>query len=164
MGTGIGPRSANEGPTATNNTQNMKTWSEARQYAEQRMEIKVKVADLRREQYDPRWIYVNRIGKKVRILSQKDAIHNGGTIRSTIKITWNEDTYTREQMRRHVQRMIPALAHFATMGSVHPFRRCSDVSVILCGGLDQSTPGRWYMIQPTEPNIKATRMRILGIR
>ncbi len=128
------------------------------------IEMSVKVADLRRTTYDPQWVYINRIGTKARIIREADAIHNGGTIRAAIKITWNPDAYTREQVARYVQRLLPAINHFATMGSVHPFRRCGEVGHLLSGGLDESRPNVWHMKGYTVPTEQEARTISAKIR
>lgn len=114
------------------------------------LEIAVRSADLRHVAYDGQWIYINRIGKRTRILTAQDAIGNGGRIRSAIKITWNPDTYSREQVARHVRRLLKAIDHFATMGTCHPFRRCGEVGTLIAGGLDTRRAGYWYMLAPGE--------------
>lgn len=141
----------------------MKTYAQHLAAALASAEIAVRSADLRRVQYDAQWVYISRIGKKPRILTQADAIHNGGKYRNAIKITWNPETYTRQQMERHVRAMLPAIAHFATMGSVHPFRRCSEVALCLVGGVDTSRPGYWTMIAPANVDTRKARLSILGL-
>jgi hypothetical protein len=125
------------------------------------LDIAVRTADLRRVPYDGQWIYLNRIGKRTRILAQKDAVGNGGTIRAAIKITWNPDAYTRDQMAAHVRRLLRAMDHFATMGSAHPFRRCGEVGLLIAGGLDESRRGCWHMTAPCNlPNADKVRKMI----
>lgn len=124
--------------------------------------IKVRTADLRRQQYDPAWIYLNRIGAKVRILTEADAIHNGGTIRNAIKITWDPDTYTRAQMIAHVRRELKGLEYFATHGTCQQCIRCSEVATVLCGGIERK-PRTWSLRPPQDVDANATRRRILGI-
>lgn len=126
--------------------------------------IAVRTADLRRVSYEARWIYINRIGKRTRILKEGDAIGNGGTIRAAIKVTWNEDTYSRSQMERHVRGLLRAMDHFATVGSVHPFRRVGEVGTLVAGGLDTRRAGVWYMVNPRElGSVRRVKLAILGI-
>ena len=124
--------------------------------------IAVRTADLRRVAYDGQWIYLNRIGKRTRILTEQDAIGNGGRIRAAIKVTWDLDQYTREQVATHVRRLLKAMDHFATMGSVHPFRRCDEVGLLIAGGLDETKRGYWSMIEPCNlPSADKVRRMIV---
>ena len=147
----------------------MKAQSEYSQHIARALEavdMAVKVADLRHVAYDPAWIYLNRIGEKVRILKASDAIGNGGTIRAAIKITWNPDLYSREQVAGYVRRLLPAIKHFATRGSVHPFRVCSEVGLLLAGGLDERTPRTWGTKAPgalTAADARQVRMKVQGL-
>ena len=141
----------------------MNTYQQAVQELSRVSEIVVRTANLRNVAYDPQWIYINRIGKKIRVLSQKDAINNGGTIRNALKITWNPETYTKDQMVAHVQRMMPALRHFTTRGSCHPCRTCSDVLMVLAGCVDESNPRVWRIHGPANGDPKRIKLQILGI-
>lgn len=100
------------------------------------MEIRVKVADLRREAYDPQWVYINRIGNKTRLLSAADAIHNGGTIRNAIKVTWNPDRYAFEQISRYVAHRLRLIEREAMHGTCHQAIRCRDINTVLAGGCE----------------------------
>lgn len=102
------------------------------------MEIKVSTADLRRTTYDPVWIYLNRIGTKVRILTTADAINNGGTIRNAIKITWNPDVYAREHMESYVRARLALIVQYAQHGTCHQAIRCSDIGEVLAGACEGS--------------------------
>lgn len=129
------------------------------------LEMKVSTADLRRVDYDPRWVYLNRIGKKLRILKASDAIGNGGTIRAALKVTWNPDTYEREQVVRYVQRLMPALRHYAVRGTCHQHRTVIQVAEVLSGAVDQSNPRVWNMVAPgdvTPAMTKAAKLMALG--
>ena len=102
------------------------------------MEIKVSTADLRHKAYDPAWVYLNRIGSKVRVLTAADAIANGGTIRNAVKITWNPDVYAREHMERYVRARLALIVRHAQHGTCHPAIRCSDIGEVLAGACEGS--------------------------
>lgn len=111
-------------------------YTEASAAALRAMEIKVSTANLRSTAYDPQWIYLNRIGAKVRILSASDAIATGGTIRNAIKITWNPDTYAREHVRRYVAARLRLIVQHAQHGTCQPAIRCSDIRDVLAGACE----------------------------
>ncbi len=114
------------------------TYGQASAAALRAMEMKVNTADLRRTNYDQAWIYLNRIGSKVRILTAADAIHNGGTIRNAIKITWNPDAYAREHVARYVQARLALIVRHAQHGTCHQAIRCSDIREVLAGACEGS--------------------------
>ena len=131
------------------------------------VEMKVSTADLRKVDIDPQWIYLNRIGKKIRILKPSDAIGVGGRVRSTIKVPWNPYTYEREQVERYIRHLMPALHHYANRGSCHPFRTLSQVAAVLSGAVDQSNPRVWHIRAPKDmtPDIsRSVRLKVLGVR
>lgn len=114
------------------------TYSDAARATVDALEIRVKTADLRREQFDPQWVYMNRIGSKTRILSAADVIHNGGRIRSAIKVTWNPDRYSTDELRRYIAArlfQINRLKH----GTCHQCIRCSETREVLAGIWDDRT-------------------------
>ena len=118
------------------NSKHFENYGQASAAALRAMEVKVSTADLRRKEYEPEWIYLNRIGKKVRILSAKDAIRNGGTIRNAIKITWNPDAYAKDHMIRYISARLALIVRHAQHGTCQVAIRCSDIREVLAGACE----------------------------
>jgi hypothetical protein len=126
-------------------TKHFENYGQASRAALQAMELRVTTADLRRKDYDPAWIYLNRIGEKVRILTVTDAIGNGGTIRNAIKITWNPDRYALDDVRGYVKRRLRLIMEHAQHGTCHQAIRCSDIVEVLAGAHEAPAARTGYL-------------------
>ena len=101
----------------------------ARQWAKQNG-IRLRSLDNTVTPWDNRFIYINRIGDKTRILTEAD------NMRNVIKITWDTEKFDPDFMRYFIQAKIPHIDRLR-MGSCQKFMRQSTLLEILAGVYDK---------------------------